>query len=100
MAKAGLRERSLVLVARGTYPQLLDFLRRVEALDVLIEQKDLSLSVEELQAGTPGSPLPPATPIVDMRLSLTLWSKEEKQTPIRRLAGAPSPLPVPPEPPG
>jgi type IV pilus assembly protein PilO len=100
MSKAGLRERSLVLEARGTYPRLLDFLRRLEALDVLVEQKDLSLSVEELQAGAPASRLPSSTPVVDLRLSLTLWSKDGTREPVKPLAGTNAPSPVPPAPPG
>ena len=100
MSKAGLRERSLVLQARGTYPQLLDFLRRVEALDVLVEQKDLSLSVQEIQGGAPASQLPRNTPIVDLRLSLTLWSKDGKAEPAKPAPGTTPPPPVPPAPPG
>ncbi|MEB3155823.1 MAG: hypothetical protein VKO26_00095 [Cyanobacteriota bacterium] len=100
MAKAGLRERSLVLVARGTYPQLLDFLRRMEALDVLVEQKDLTLSVQEIQAGAPASQLPRSTPTVDLRLSLTLWSKDDSKATPPPTPGAPPPTPVAPAPPG
>jgi hypothetical protein len=107
MAKAGLREHSLVLVARGTYPQLLDFLRRMEALDALVEQKDLTLTVEELQASVPSTKRLGSTPIVDLRLSLTLWSKEGEAQPgqPRPQTAPPSPvppgpLPVPPAPPG
>jgi hypothetical protein len=107
MAKAGPRETSLVLVAKGTYPQLLDFLRRVEALDALVEQKDLTLTVEELQASVPSSQMPGSTPIVNLRLSLTLWSKDGQAQPGKPMtqtappsAVPPAPLPIPPAPPG
>jgi type IV pilus assembly protein PilO len=97
MGRAGLRERSLVLVASGTYPQLLEFLRRMERLEVLVEQKDLSLKVREIPSGKPRE-LPPIAPIVDMKLSLTLWSKdmpEGRKKTLAPPASAPSPPPAP-----
>lgn len=95
LGKAGLKERSLVLVASGTYPRLLDFLRRVERLEVLVEQKNLSLKVREIKSGKPRE-LPPVSPIVDLRLSLTLWSREGPEATKKPLA----PPPPPPAPPG
>ncbi|MFN9644329.1 MAG: hypothetical protein ACK6BG_04235 [Cyanobacteriota bacterium] len=95
LGKAGLKERSLLLVASGTYPRLLDFLRRVERLEVLVEQKDLSLKVREIKSGKPRE-LPPVSPIVDLKLSLTLWSKEGPEATKKPLA----PPPPPPAPPG
>lgn len=89
LGKAGLKERSLVLVASGTYPELLDFLRRIELLEVLVEQKDLTLTVRE---STParGAELPPLVPTVEVRLTLTLWSKAAKED---RKKGAATPPP-------
>lgn len=94
---AGLRERTLLLSARGTYPRLLAFLRRMEMLEVLVEQKDLTLGLAETDPGhTPskGTTLPDKIPEVEVKLSLTLWSKDpeghaKKVTP-----------PPPPAPPG
>ncbi len=108
LGRSGLKERSLVLMASGTYPQLLEFLRRMERLEVLVEQKDLSLKVREIKSGKPRE-LPPIAPIVDMKLSLTLWSKDKPEEKKKRLAppaspGSPSPsasppsAPVPPAP--
>lgn len=100
MGKAGLRERSLVLVASGTYPQLLNFLRRMELLEVLVEQKDLTLTVQQSKNDPRPSELPTAIPTVEVRLALTLWSKEETNG--RRKAGTPAPPApaAPPAPPG
>jgi hypothetical protein len=92
MAKAGLRERVLLLNASGTYPQVLAFLRRMELLDVLVEQKDLTLIAEGSEAGKSApsdTELPPQVPRVEVKLSLTLWSKQPKEA-----------RPQPPRPPG
>ena len=92
MAKAGLRERVLLLNASGTYPQVLAFLRRMELLDVLVEQKDLTLIAEGSEAGKNApsdTELPPQVPRVEVKLSLTLWSKQPKEA-----------RPQPPRPPG
>jgi type IV pilus assembly protein PilO len=97
LGKAGLRERSLLLAATGTYPQLLEFLRRMERLEVLVEQKNLSLKVEEKKSGQPRG-LPPSSPIVEMKLSLTLWSKEAPEE--RRKTMAPPTSPPAPAQPG
>lgn len=100
LAKAGLRERSLVLVASGTYPELLDFLRRMERLEVLVEQKNLLLSVEGMQPGQ-SRQIPPDHPTVEARVSLTLWSKEEPEERKKTPASPPSPVTAPPPaPPG
>jgi type IV pilus assembly protein PilO len=101
LGKAGLKERSLVLVASGTYPQLLNFLRRMELLEVLVEQKDLTLTVQQSKNDPRPSELPLAIPTVEVRLALTLWSKEETNG-RRREAGTPAPPApaAPPAPPG
>jgi type IV pilus assembly protein PilO len=100
LRQAGLRQRSLVLTASGTYPQLLDFLRRMERLEVLVEQKDLTLT----QAGigpdrtpqNPEDPLPtPYVPEVEVKLNITLYNKVPKEpepepkTPAPKPAGGP-----------
>ncbi|MEB3318894.1 MAG: hypothetical protein VKO39_12240 [Cyanobacteriota bacterium] len=103
LGKAGLKERSLVMVASGTYPQLLDFLRRMELLEVLVEQKELTLTVPD---STPGraSELPPRVPTVEVRLTLTLWSKAPKEDRNNGAATPPPPgapaAPAPPAAPG
>lgn len=42
----GMQRNTLELSARGSYPQLLDFLRQLEALNVLVVQTDLQLNLE------------------------------------------------------
>ncbi|MEB3334193.1 MAG: hypothetical protein VKP70_04340 [Cyanobacteriota bacterium] len=101
MAQAGLRERPLVLTATGTYPRVLDFLRRMEALDVLVEQKGLTLAVAGSDPGTNNNAndVPPLNAEVQVSLALTLWSKEPKEPPAangQRKGTAPPPAPVPP----
>jgi len=67
----GLQKTSLLLSARGTGPQLLDFLRRLEALSLLVVQSDLGLKHEVKEAAKPGSPMANST---QLRLSLSLYS--------------------------
>ena len=43
----GLERQSILVSARGSLPALLDFLRRLEALKVLVVQSDLHLQLEE-----------------------------------------------------
>jgi type IV pilus assembly protein PilO len=46
----GLNSRSILVSARGSYPELLAFLRRLELLKVLVVQSDLRLQFEEKAA--------------------------------------------------
>jgi type IV pilus assembly protein PilO len=83
MAQAGLKKRALLLSARGTYPQLLAFLRRLELLDVLVEQSNLTLVVAGSERGKPAAAnskeLPPVVPEVEAKVNLTLYSKKPKE---------------------
>jgi type IV pilus assembly protein PilO len=86
LRQAGLRERHLVLTVSGTYPQILNFLRRMERLEVLVEQKDLQLTLAgvgpERTPRDPEEPLPyPYVPEVEVKLSITLYSKAAKEPP-------------------
>ncbi|MEB3193738.1 MAG: hypothetical protein VKO19_01270 [Cyanobacteriota bacterium] len=83
LEKAGLEKRTLLLSARGTFPQLLAFLRRMELLDVLVEQSDLSLSWPGVKAGEPvgksnDGQLPPAVPEVEVKMQVGLYGKKDK----------------------
>ena len=51
----GLEKTTLLLTARGTAPQLQDFLRRLEALSLLVVQSDLSLKAETPEQGAKAS---------------------------------------------
>ena len=70
----GLQKTSLLLTARGTGPQLLDFLRRLEQLSLLVVQSDLSLKHELKEAGKPGEAAPNTT---NLRLTLSVYSEAE-----------------------
>lgn len=97
MKQAGLEKRSLLLSARGTYPQLLAFLRRMEQLDVLVEQSELSLGVAGIDPNRPKAnekEVPPQVPEVEAKVSLTLYSKAPAA------AKAPPEKPKPPTTPG
>ena len=81
MAQSGLVEKPVILTVSGTYPKVLAFLRRMELLDVLLEQKDLLMTVAATQPNrlnTNQSELPPQVPVVEIKLTLTLWSKAPK----------------------
>ena len=62
----GMQKTSVLLTARGSGPQLLDFLRRLERLSLLVVQSDLSL-----QSGA-GS-----REKTQLRLNLGLYSREQ-----------------------
>jgi type IV pilus assembly protein PilO len=80
--QAGLVRRDVLLSARGTYPQLLAFLRRMELLDVLVEPSNLALALSgDLPDGTPVNKqeLEPAVPEVEVKLSLAFYERKEKE---------------------
>ena len=84
MEQAGLTQRTLLLSARGTYPQLLAFLRRMELLDLLVEQKNLTLVVAGSELSRPGSANKDVSilvPEVEVKLGVTLYGKQAKENP-------------------
>jgi type IV pilus assembly protein PilO len=100
--QAGLVKRDVLLSARGTYPQLLAFLRRMELLDVLVEQSNLALAVSgDLPDGTPVNKqeVEPPVPEVEVKLSLVFYEskqkKKEKKTPQEKPPSAATPAEVP-----
>jgi type IV pilus assembly protein PilO len=96
----GLTKTSLLLSARGRYPALLDFLRRLEQLSLLVVQSDLSLDLEPEKpappapAATPGRPAPPPPPApiprTQLKLNLTHYSRPPQE------AAEPTARPKPP----
>ncbi|MFZ9753909.1 MAG: hypothetical protein ACO3B3_10205 [Cyanobium sp.] len=76
----GLSRQSILMSARGPYPALLDFLRRLERLNVLVVQSDLRLELEpsggDRRGATPQAPAqtaanaPPPQPVLKVLLSL------------------------------
>ncbi len=69
----GLEKTTLLLTARGTAPQLQDFLRRLEALSLLVVQSDLSLKAETPEPGAKTSQ--PRRGQTSLKLNLGLYAK-------------------------
>jgi type IV pilus assembly protein PilO len=76
----------LLLSARGTFPDLLAFLRSVESLSLLVVQSNLNLSqalpdklsTSRTPASTPpgattATTTPPGTGLVELKLALALY---------------------------
>lgn len=72
----GLQKTSLLITARGSGPQLQQFLRRLERLSLLVVQSDLNLKHDppEAQAGKTAAPA-----LTTLRLNLSLYSPTTKQ---------------------
>ena len=62
LAVEGLERQTVLLAAKGSFPQVLDFLRRMERLNLLVVQSDLQLALEELKNDVPATPAPVAAP--------------------------------------
>lgn len=103
----GLQRRTVLMAARGSYPALLAFLRRVEALSILVVQNNLTLSLDEPKTVDPkGISKPPA---VVLKLAFSIYTKSPEANPATAAAAAPpagappaaapAPPPVPATPP-
>lgn len=64
----GLMKTSLLLIARGDGPQLLNFLRRMETLSLLVVQSNLQVKAEQKEAAKDASQKPV------LRINLGLYS--------------------------
>ena len=89
LAIKGLTRESKIIVARGSFPALLSFLRRLEALNVLVAQSDLSLNLKEAKGASEG---PPKADPVELKLVVSLYGKPEAE-----LASARTPAPDSPD---
>jgi type IV pilus assembly protein PilO len=87
----GLRRKPILLAARGSYPALLEFLRGLEALNVLVVQSDLKLSLEDDKAKQASRST--SQPRVELKLALSLYDREATKGRARPL---PSPAAAPP----
>ena len=68
---AGLTRHTVLLAAQGSFPALLAFLQRMEALSVLVVQSDLNLSLDRPKTVDPTKPQP--LPAVVLKLVATLY---------------------------
>lgn len=82
----GLQKTSVLITAKGSGPQLQDFLRRLERLSLLVAQSDLSLKTEVAQATEAGKTA--VSGLTTLKLTLSVYSKAS--------AAAPSPAPAAP----
>jgi type IV pilus assembly protein PilO len=62
LAVEGLERQTVLLAAKGSFPQVLDFLRRMERLNLLVVQSDLQLVLDDLKNGAPATAAPAAAP--------------------------------------
>ena len=74
----GLQSQKYLLTARGSYPNLLAFMRAVESMDLLVVQSNLALSVVEQpkETSTPAKPVvsrQPSTAKTELKLALTYY---------------------------
>lgn len=100
----GLRKTTLLLSARGRYPNLLVFLRRLERLSLLVAQSDLNLDLEAIRAqAQPVANRPAAQaqriPQVVLKLNLALYGEGPAVKPSgkpAKTAVAPPPASPPP----
>lgn len=69
----GLTKTAVLLTARGSGPQLLEFLRRLERLSLLVVQSDLSLKAGTATKDKDGRPQLEPT---QLRLNLGLYAKD------------------------
>ena len=103
-AADGVVENPLLLSVQGSFPQILAFLQRLERLQVLVKQQELSLAMVEKPAGGGPSPeavaLPGSSPILVMKLALVVFdAPSEAETVPAGGATTPS-RPAPGSPPG
>lgn len=82
----GLSTTTILLNARGPYPALVNFLHRLELLNVLVVQSDLVLQADKSVVATSGAPQAKQQPVV-MKLQIKLYGRE---APTSSPAGAPS----------
>ena len=89
----GYRRTSMALRVTGGYGALLDFLRRVERLQVLVESSDLELEAVNPKQSNESDPTPNIPAETDLRMTLTFY---DRQTP--GLQTPPSDQPRPSDP--
>jgi len=76
----GLRRRSVLVSAKGPFPDLLRFLRGLEERNVLVVQSDLQLMLEEAKTADPARPQP-SEPVV-LKVLMSLYGKDD--TPVSK----------------
>ena len=80
-AAEGVEEKPLLLSVQGKFPEILAFLQRLERLQVMVKQQELSLAMDDKSSAgksAGGGPNPPefvgtGSPILAMKLSLVVF---------------------------
>ena len=77
LAKLGYQKTAVLLQAEGPYPGLLAFLRRMEALELLVQPSDLELVAIDAasQASDEDDQQPAGPPRTQLKLKLTFFDK-------------------------
>lgn len=80
LEKEGLQPSNLLVSVRGSFPQILAFLRQMENFNLLVSQSDLNLSLEAAPGG--GDPKKPQiqSPVI-LKLSLGVYGKKASPVP-------------------
>ena len=81
MQRAGLQSTKLLLSAKGRYPNLLAFLRALEALSLLVVQSNLNLSEGKPDPAATGgqqSQTGQATAPIELKLAVALYNAKTK----------------------
>ena len=75
LAVEGLHKQTLLLEVKGRYPQVLTFLRGMEALTVLVVQSDLQLALDEVKAS---GPAPSGPQKILLKLNISLYGRSPR----------------------
>ena len=78
MAALGYQKSSMLLQVEGPYPGLLQFLRRMERLELLVQPSDLSLKALDTAANTPAKQEETAPPQTRLKLTLSFFDQVVK----------------------
>ncbi len=89
---SGLMKSTTLLSARGRYPNLLNFLRRLERLGLLVVQSDLNVALREATGPAAAN----APPLADLKLNLSLYREGEPAPPPAAPPGTQPPTPAAP----
>jgi len=105
-AAESVEEKPLLLSVQGTFPQILAFLQRLERLQVMVKQQELSLAMDDKSSAgksAGGGPNPPefvgtGSPILAMKLSLVVFDATGDDAAANTAGKAPAAAGPPPAP--
>ena len=74
----GYAKSSVLLQAQGPYQGVLQFLRRMEQLELLVQPSDLALTAVEVSAGDEDQPVMGGPPPTRLKLRLTFFDSDQE----------------------